>query len=178
MRTLFSLVTALALVTGQAADTFTSQAAAPVQTSVQTADAKTKITFNNQDPVPFDLVIERPDFDTEILVPLRASQAQAKARAEAEARARRVATAKRVLVAGSDAWYRLRMCESGGNYANKRNPRYRGAYQFAYSTWNNFGGFYDPADAPPSVQDEAARLLQARRGWSPWPACARKLGLI
>lgn len=76
-----------------------------------------------------------------------------------------------------DALARLRMCESGGNYANKRNPTYRGAYQFGYGTWANYGGYYDPADAPPSFQDQAAYNLYKRRGWQPWPACSQKLGL-
>ncbi len=65
------------------------------------------------------------------------------------------------------AMTKLRGCESGGNYANKNNPLYRGAYQFSYSTWGDFGGYYDPADAPPAVQDKAALQLYQRSGWSP-----------
>lgn len=76
-----------------------------------------------------------------------------------------------------EALAKLRMCEAGGNYANKKNPTYRGAYQFSYGTWANFGGYYDPADAPPEVQDQAAYNLYKRRGWQPWPACSQKLGL-
>lgn len=76
-----------------------------------------------------------------------------------------------------EALARLRSCEAGGNYANKKNPTYRGAYQFSYGTWANFGGYADPADAPPEVQDQAAYLLYQRRGWQPWPACSQKLGL-
>jgi resuscitation-promoting factor RpfB len=72
---------------------------------------------------------------------------------------------------------KLRACESGGNYANKKNPTYRGAYQFGYQTWANNGGYYDPADAPPALQDAAARALYERRGWQPWPACSKKLNL-
>ncbi|HVE80741.1 MAG TPA: transglycosylase family protein [Candidatus Dormibacteraeota bacterium] len=79
--------------------------------------------------------------------------------------------------ATGDVWAKLRQCESGGNYANKRNPKYRGAYQFDYGTWGGYGGYNDPADAPPEVQDAKARDTQARRGWSPWPACSSKLGL-
>jgi hypothetical protein len=75
----------------------------------------------------------------------------------------------------SAALAKLRACESGGNYANKKNPSYRGAYQFGYSTWGNFGGYYDPADAPPAVQDEAAYNLYKRRGWQPWPVCGAGL---
>lgn len=76
----------------------------------------------------------------------------------------------------ADALSKLRACEAGGNYANKKNPTYRGAYQFGYGTWANFGGYYDPADAPPDVQDAAATELYQRRGWGPW-GCASIVGL-
>lgn len=75
------------------------------------------------------------------------------------------------------AFAALRQCESGGNYANKNNSLYRGAYQFGYGTWANNGGYRDPADAPPALQDAAALALYNRRGWQPWPACSAKLGL-
>lgn len=75
----------------------------------------------------------------------------------------------------SDGWAKLRACESGGNYASKRNPKYRGAYQFDFSTWNNYGGYYDPADAPASVQDAKALATYKARGASPWPLCGRYL---
>ncbi len=77
----------------------------------------------------------------------------------------------------AEALARLRACESGGNYANKNNPKYRGAYQYDYSTWANYQGFYDPADAPPAVQDEKAWETYKRRGWQPWPSCSRSQGL-
>lgn len=70
---------------------------------------------------------------------------------------------------------KLRACESGGNYANKKNPKYRGAYQFGYGTWANKYGIYDPADATPAQQDQAARELYVRRGWQPWPHCGANL---
>lgn len=70
---------------------------------------------------------------------------------------------------------KLRACESGGNYANKKNPLYRGAYQFGYTTWGNKYGIYDPADASPAQQDQAARELYVRRGWQPWPHCGSGL---
>ncbi|HET8884669.1 MAG TPA: ubiquitin-like domain-containing protein [Candidatus Saccharimonadales bacterium] len=70
---------------------------------------------------------------------------------------------------------KLRACESGGNYANKNNPLYRGAYQFGYGTWGNKYGIYDPADASPAQQDQAARELYERRGWQPWPHCGANL---
>lgn len=72
---------------------------------------------------------------------------------------------------------KLRQCEAGGNYANKNNPLYRGAYQFDRATWAGYGGYTDPADAPPAIQDQKATETYKRRGWQPWPACSRKLGL-
>jgi resuscitation-promoting factor RpfB len=75
----------------------------------------------------------------------------------------------------AEALTKLRACESGGNYANKNNPLYRGAYQFSYSTWGNKYGIYDPADASPAQQDQAARELYERRGWQPWPHCGASL---
>ncbi len=73
------------------------------------------------------------------------------------------------------ALLKLRTCEAGGNYANKNNPLYRGAYQYSYSTWANYGGYYDPADAPAAVQDQAARNTYVKRGWQPWPNCGKGL---
>ena len=70
---------------------------------------------------------------------------------------------------------KLRACESGGNYANKNNASYRGAYQYSYSTWANKYGIYDPADASPAQQDQAARETYVRRGWQPWPSCGASL---
>ena len=70
---------------------------------------------------------------------------------------------------------KLRQCEAGGNYANKNNPKYRGAYQYDYSTWANYQGIYDPADAAPAIQDQKVWETYQRRGWSPWPNCGKGL---
>jgi len=75
-------------------------------------------------------------------------------------------------------WAALRLCESGGDYADDTGNGYYGAYQFALSTWLSLGYSGLPSNAPPAVQDAAAQQLQARSGWGQWPACARKLGLI
>jgi uncharacterized protein YabE (DUF348 family) len=78
----------------------------------------------------------------------------------------------------SDAFARLRQCESGGNYAANTGNGYYGAYQFSIGTWGSMGTGYDrPDHAPPVVQDNAAMQLQSRSGWGQWPACARKLNL-
>ncbi|MBL7501350.1 transglycosylase family protein [Frankia sp. CNm7] len=72
---------------------------------------------------------------------------------------------------------KLRQCESGGNYAINTGNGYYGAYQFDKRTWQGLGYSGLPHEAAPAVQDEAAYRLYNSRGWSPWPACARKLGL-
>ncbi len=79
-------------------------------------------------------------------------------------------------VAG-DVWARLRQCESGGRYDINTGNGYYGAYQFLLSTWNRLGYPGYPHQAPPEMQDEAARKLQTRSGWGQWPACTRRLGL-
>lgn len=156
--------------------------AADSTTAKATVETKQNVTLNLNSPKVIE-VKAKPDFDTDVLVPLRAAQA-AKAKAEAEANAARL-KALRVSrkVAGGpvtgDVWYRLRMCESGNNYARvSRTGKYHGAYQYDIGTWANFGGYARADLAPAEVQDEKARQTQARRGWSPWPSCARKLGLL
>ncbi len=76
-----------------------------------------------------------------------------------------------------DVWARLRRCESGGNYNINTGNGFYGAYQFHPRTWRGLGYPGLPHQAPPEMQDEAARKLQARSGWGQWPACSRKLSL-
>jgi hypothetical protein len=78
---------------------------------------------------------------------------------------------------GGDAWYRLRVCESGNNYRADTGNGYYGAYQFNAGTWHAYGGGGLPNNASPAEQDLRAKLLYQARGWSPWPACSRRLGL-
>ena len=75
-------------------------------------------------------------------------------------------------------WASLRRCESGGDYGDDTVNGYFGAYQFTLGTWHSLGFSGLPSDAAPSVQDRAARELQARSGWGQWPSCSRALGLI
>jgi hypothetical protein len=79
--------------------------------------------------------------------------------------------------ATSDDFARLRQCESGGNYAINTGNGFYGAYQFDRGTWNGLGYAGTANQASPATQDAAAARLQAQRGWSPWPACSRALGL-
>lgn len=75
----------------------------------------------------------------------------------------------------ADALARLRSCE--GSYTTNTGNGYYGAYQFDIGTWGNYGGYPNAAAAPPAVQDEKAWLTYQRRGWNPWPSCARSQGL-
>jgi len=79
--------------------------------------------------------------------------------------------------ATADDFYRLRVCESGNNYRINTGNGFYGAYQFDRGTWNGLGYPGRADQAAPATQDAAAAKLQSQRGWSPWPACSRKLGL-
>ena len=79
--------------------------------------------------------------------------------------------------ASEDDFKRLRVCESSNNYRANTGNGYYGAYQFELRTWRGLGYSGYPHQAAAATQDKAAHELQADRGWSPWPACARKLGL-
>ncbi len=79
--------------------------------------------------------------------------------------------------ASTGVWATLRQCESGGNYSIDTGNGYYGAYQFSPATWHGLGYTGFPSQAPPTMQDHAARQLEARSGWGQWPACSRQLGL-
>jgi Transglycosylase-like domain len=90
-------------------------------------------------------------------------------------RASRAAVRERVVPTG-DVWAKLRACESGGRYTTNSGNGFYGAYQFHPRTWRGLGYPGLPHLAPPEMQDEAARKLQARSGWGQWPACSRRIG--
>jgi hypothetical protein len=83
-----------------------------------------------------------------------------------------------------DDFTRLAQCESSGDPKARSGPYY-GLFQFDLPTW--LGAVTRakhpewaerlPTEAPPDIQELAARQLQSERGWQPWPACSRKLGL-
>lgn len=74
------------------------------------------------------------------------------------------------------AWYRLRACESGNNYAINTGNDHYGAYQFDLPTWHGVGGRGYPNRASKAEQDKRALILYRERGWQPWE-CATILGL-
>jgi LysM repeat protein len=89
-------------------------------------------------------------------------------------------TAPAAGAATTATWDRLARCESGGNWHINTGNGYYGGLQFNYSTWlSNGGGKYaSRADrATKAEQIAVAEHLLDARGWAPWPACARRLGL-
>lgn len=77
----------------------------------------------------------------------------------------------------SGVWYQIAQCESGGNWAINTGNGFYGGLQFTLSSWHAVGGSGYPNQASASEQIARAQILQARQGWSAWPACAAKLGL-
>lgn len=98
-----------------------------------------------------------------------------------------VAKGTRALTLSLQTWlYKLRMCESGGNYQTNTGNGYYGAYQFSQSTWDRvarqrLGIPYARADlAPPEVQDQAiiANTNLSSGGLATQnPGCYKKEGL-
>jgi len=113
------------------------------------------------DPAPADSHAVRP----------RASRSAVRSRPAPPAPAPAAAPAD-----ANDVWARIRHCEAGGNYSRNSGNGYYGAYQFSAGTWHSLGYSGLPHQAPPEVQDEAARKLQHRSGWGQWPACSRRVG--
>jgi hypothetical protein len=97
-------------------------------------------------------------------------------RAYRQFRFRASRSAVRVLADVGDVWTRLRNCESGGQYGTNTGNGFYGAYQFHPRTWRTLGFPGLPHQAPPEMQDDAARRLQARSGWGQWPVCSRRIG--
>lgn len=183
MRNVFQLAVALPLLLAQVVSALPHTATASIQTLVGTDGSRNQIALDTNSQFPIKINADKPDFDREVLTPLRAAQA-AKAVADA-AKEKAAALAKRttrvvrpIVIASGDVWSQLRNCEAGGDYTRNSGNGYYGAYQFDIGTWGNYGGFARPDLAPASVQDAKAQATQAARGWSPWPACSRKLGLM
>lgn len=74
-------------------------------------------------------------------------------------------------------WDQIAQCESNGHWNDDTGNGYYGGLQFNQGAWNSVGGLGNPAQASREEQIEKAKLLQAKRGWGVWSACAKKLGL-
>jgi len=78
---------------------------------------------------------------------------------------------------GGSNWDKLAACESGGNWSTNTGNGYSGGLQFSQGTWTSNGGKGSPHTASKAEQIRVAENLRSARGYSPWPACAAKLGL-
>ena len=75
------------------------------------------------------------------------------------------------------SWDRLAACESGGRWSINTGNGYYGGLQFNLATWRGVGMSGYPHQASRATQIAAANRLHDARGFKPWPACSRKLGL-
>lgn len=192
MRNISQLAATFVLLASQVQNPFagltaSASASAPAQES-------TEVSLNMTSATPVVFVKKQPDYDADILSPLHAAQAAkaAKAAADAAQAKAKAAAAKKKTVAAVKAvtstvtvaaatpenMLALRLCEAGNIYTRNSGNGYYGAYQFNVGTWGNWGGYARPDLAPASVQDAKFLETYGRRGWSPWPTCARKLGLM
>jgi resuscitation-promoting factor RpfB len=81
-------------------------------------------------------------------------------------------------VIDGSVWDRLAQCESGGRWNINTGNGFYGGIQFDIGTWGGYGGYARADLAPREVQIAKAEEVRARRGFAPWPACAKRLGLI
>ena len=107
-----------------------------------------------------------------------AAAAERRAARKREAAAQAKTTAHSAPAPSGDVWWSLAGCETGGKYDNPNTGNgYFGYFQFDLSTWQGVGGPGYPHHHSYETQKSYAQKLQAKRGWSPWPHCSKKLGL-
>lgn len=185
MRNAFQLLFAGMVTVAQVANPVHNTATVPTAASANVGSTASRIVLDTATAQPVKLQIARADIEAEILSPLRAAQAKAaaaeKARLARLAKQRTASTASTTVRVNAPAtpenMMKLRFCESGGRYDRNSGNGYYGAYQYDIRTWANYGGYARADLAPAEVQDAKFLETYARRGWSPWPSCSRKLGL-
>lgn len=149
-------------------------------------ESKYQIVFSTVEPKPLQIKTVVGTFDDDVLTPLKIAQAIKaaeieKARVEAvrqaqaaeQAKAQAVAVVPVLLPSDGSVWDRLAQCEAGGRWNANTGNGYYGGLQFDIGT---FGGRADLATREQQIAK--AEEVRARRGFAPWPACARKLGLL
>ena len=77
----------------------------------------------------------------------------------------------------NSVWDRLAMCESTGDWHANTGNGFYGGIQFDLQSWHAAGGEGYPHLSSKAEQIKRGKIWQARYGWSPWPACSKKLGL-
>jgi peptidoglycan hydrolase-like protein with peptidoglycan-binding domain len=76
-----------------------------------------------------------------------------------------------------ETWDRLAQCESNGRWNLNLGTGFYGGLQFTLAAWRGSGGTGHPHEATREQQIAIATVLWQARGWRPWPACSRRLGL-
>jgi hypothetical protein len=82
---------------------------------------------------------------------------------------------------GPSVWDSLAWCESRGEWAINTGNSYYGGLQENLDFWRSYGNprWARPDLAPKTEQIKAAvKARDGGRGYTPWPQCARKLGLL
>ncbi len=181
MRNISQLVASLMLLATQVNVPFMDIAASGQASASTVGQYEVSLKTNTSDAVVVAGKTQL-NYEADVLAPLRAAQAEAAAKAAEARKARakrtvRTATARNLAPATAENMARLRLCEAGGIYSRNSGNGYYGAYQYNLSTWANYGGYKYPHLAPAAVQDAKFLETFSRRGWQPWPACSRKLGL-
>lgn len=206
MRNFTKLVIASAMLATQATPTAPSVLADSVQASVPTVvSSQSQLVFSTALDSAVELKSKpAPNFDTEVLAPLKAAQAEAaKKAAQAAAEAARIVAAQAaaaklaakaaapiasavlgaiapVFTGGPLSSTQINFlgnCESGMTANRNSGNGFYGAFQFTISTWNAMGTGYARADmAPLDVQIGAVqKLLSGSSIYSQFPGCARKM---
>jgi len=187
MRNISQVVASLTLLATQAHVSLAS-IAAPITASAASGSAYEVSLDTTTASAVVVALPARPDYNQQVLDPLHAAQAakaaQAAAQAKAAAARKKVVTTVTTTVARvqaaatAETMQALRFCEAGNIYTRNSGNGYYGAYQFDLQTWGNWEGYARPDLAPADVQDAKFLATFSRRGWSPWPACSRKLGFM
>lgn len=78
----------------------------------------------------------------------------------------------------AEIWDKLAACESKNNWSINTGNGYYGGLQFSEGAWRSVGGSGLPHEHSRDEQIMRGKMLQEKRGWGPWGACSRKLGLF
>ena len=199
MRNFTQLLAASLLVAGQVVYSLPTHTTAQNATLIASV-GKTNIVLNTASPFAISAVVTKPNIELEMLIPLRAMQAEkarlakvavaeaAKLAASKKLASRRVVIPSKIVIVSSGALSQsqinfLGRCESGMTWNRNSGNSFYGAFQFTIPTWNAMQTGYPRADfAPIEVQMAAVQKLLSKSSiYTQFPGCARKMtsaGLI
>lgn len=129
---------------------------------------------------PAATTFQPPTSTTTTTMPVTTTSTTARARTAPTIRP--AAASRPAQVQVGNVWDRLARCESGGRWNISTGNGYFGGLQMDMQFWRSYGG-PTYASRPDLASREqqivvAERARDGGRGYHPWPACARRLGLI